>query len=103
MTLATAATEVVWTRNLLNEIEQTSDEPVPVFEDNQSCIHLLNKWEHQRVKHIDVKYNFIRELVQKNVISVRYISTTNQKADILTKALSKVTFIKLRERLKLKL
>jgi hypothetical protein len=31
-------------------------------EDNQSCIHLLDKWEHRCLKHVDVKYNFVREM-----------------------------------------
>ena len=71
------------------------EEPIVVYEDNQSCIHTLCKWEHQRLKHIDVKYNFLRDLYQNKTIDVRYIPSEDQKADILTKALGTNQFSKL--------
>lgn len=100
--LTTASTEVVWTRNLLIQLRQITEEPIVIFEDNQSCIHLLNKWEHQRLKHLNVKYNYLKELVEWRIINVKYISTNEQKVDILTKALKQSQFIKLREYLSLR-
>ncbi|KAF2895226.1 hypothetical protein ILUMI_10949 [Ignelater luminosus] len=70
-----------------------------VFEDNQSCIHLLHKWEHRRLKHVDVKYNFVRDLTGKGIVDVKYICTSEQLVDILTKSLSSEQFLKLRLRL----
>jgi len=75
------------------------DGPTVIFEDNQSCIHLLDKWEHRRLKHIDVKYNFIRELFANKVIDVKYVPSKEQVADIFTKGLTGELFIKLRESL----
>jgi len=69
MALATASTEVVWTRNFLRELGWTIEKPTIVYEDNQFCIHLLSKCEHQRLKHIDVKFNFIRDLCNNDIIN----------------------------------
>lgn len=73
-------------------------DPIEVYEDNQSCIHLLKGWEHRRLKHIDIKYNFIRNLYAEKKI-VRYIETAEQTADILTKGLPKEKFSKHRAQL----
>lgn len=60
--LASAAQEIIWLKNMLNDFGVDCSAPITIFEDNQSCIHLLSKWEHRRLKHIDVKYNFVRDL-----------------------------------------
>ena len=70
--------------------------PIVVYEDNQSLIHLLSLWEHRRLKHIDVKYNFVREMHKNKEIDVYYINTKEQIADILTKNLVGDQFFKLR-------
>ncbi|CAG7717395.1 unnamed protein product, partial [Allacma fusca] len=44
---------------------------------------------HSRTKHIDVRYHYIRELVEDDQITVDYIPTTEQLADGLTKPLMK--------------
>ena len=95
--LATASTEAVWTRNLLKELGWKLKDPVIMYEDNQACIHLLSKWEHQRLKHIDIKYNFIRDLSNDGVIRVLYVPSDLQKADLLTKGLTGMKFEKLRK------
>lgn len=58
---------------------------VLIHEDNQSCIKLTERWEHKRLTHVDVKYNFVKVLVNSNEITVNYINTNEQVADILTK------------------
>lgn len=93
--LAMAATEFVWLKNLLKEFNIETG-VVTIYEDNQSCIHLLQKFEHQRLKHIDVKYNFIRNLVLAEEIKVQYMCTKEQTADCLTKPLPAPQFEKLR-------
>lgn len=97
--LATASTEVVWTRNLL--LGWKIEEPVTVYEDNQSCIHLLNKGT-SKLKHIDVKFNFVRDLYTDGIINVIYVPSELQKADVLTKDLVLTRFKKLRSLLSLK-
>lgn len=97
--LATAAAELVWLRGLLQDLGLTWSGPLKMFEDNQSCIKLLHRPEHKRLKHVDVKFNFVRDLAEKKVIDVQYINTKEQVADILTKALPKDQHVKLRMKL----
>lgn len=73
-----------WLKGLLNDFQVKCDKSNPILEDNQSMIHLLNKWEHSRLKHIDVKYNFVRNLYNSKEIDVTYISAKEQTADLLT-------------------
>ena len=61
--------------------------------DNQSCIKLSkNPVDHDRSKHINIKYNYIRDMVQKGTVKLQYLSTDEQIADILTKPLTWVKF-----------
>jgi hypothetical protein len=54
---------------------------------------------HERTKHIDVKHHFIRECVEDGKVEVDHVSTYGQLADILTKALGRVKFIEMRQKL----
>jgi len=92
--LATASTEILWLKQLLSELRISITDPIPVFEDNQSCIHALKTWDQKRMKHIDVKYNFIRDLQREHIFLVQYIQTQNQKADFMTKPLAADVFCK---------
>lgn len=100
--LAMALAEVVLLRSFLEKVEWKIKKTITIFEDNQSCIHLLSKWEHQQLKHIDVKFNFIRDLQTNGVINVTYVPSEQQKADVLTKSITFVKFKKLRNSLNLK-
>ena len=51
-----------------------------------------NPIKHDRSKHIDVKYNFVRDYVMKNKINISYISTDKNIADIMTKPCPKMKF-----------
>ena len=69
-------------------------EPMVIYHDNQSCIKLSeNPVFHDRSKHIDIEYDFIRDRAQKGAIKLQYISTDDQVADILTKPLVKGMFV----------
>lgn len=85
--LATAVSELLWVRQLLMDLDITIDIAIPVHEDNQAVIHALSRWDVKRLKHVDVKYNFIKDLYQKKIIDVNYIPSSDQKADIMTKGL----------------
>ena len=54
---------------------------------------------HDCSKHIDIRYHYIRDMVQRGAIRIQHIGTDEQVADILTKPLGKVKFLTLRERL----
>jgi hypothetical protein len=68
--------------------------------DNESAIRMAdNSIEHSRTKHIDIRYHFLRDHQLKGDITINYVSTHNQLADIFTKPLDEKTFSKLRNEL----
>ena len=95
--LCHTATEVIWITNILVEIGIKKEilYPVPIFEDNKSCIVLAEEPKtHNRMKHIDVRYHFVREKIAEGIVKLCYVPTDEQKADIFTKSLPKIKFIK---------
>ena len=70
-----------------------SDNCIELFVDNEGAIALTNNpLSSARTKHIDVRFHFIREVVRSKTISVKYVPTKEQHADILTKVLTGITF-----------
>jgi hypothetical protein len=68
-----------------------------MYEDNRSSIALTkNAQVNERSKHIDVAAHYIRELVARRQVKVRYLPTCEMIADCLTKPLAKDQFLKLR-------
>ena len=61
--------------------------------DNQSCIKMTeNLVFHDKSKHIEVRYHFIRDMVQKGAVKLKYVPTEEQVVDVLTKPLARVKF-----------
>ena len=61
-------------------------EDVLINVDNQGAINLAkNPVNHQRSKHIDIKYHFIRSEIQNGNVKLHHIPTDNNVADIFTK------------------
>ena len=61
--------------------------------DNQSCIKMTeNSVFNDRSKHIEIRYHFIRDMVQRGALKLQYISTDEQVDDVMTKPLSRVKF-----------
>ena len=100
--LSVASQEAVWMRRLLADVGLQQEEPSTIFEDNQGAIELSkNPKFHNRTKHIDISFHFIREQVNLKVISVKYCPTEDMLADIMTKGLPKITFQRFRELLRI--
>jgi hypothetical protein len=95
-----ACTEDVWLRKLVSGLfDQVLDSTV-IYCDNQRCVKLSeNPVFHDRSKHIEIKYYFICDKVQKGEVILQYISIDEQTVDILTKPLSKIKFAYLRDKL----
>lgn len=93
MAAAEAAKELLWLQQLLVDIGE-AQQSISLCIDNQSAIKLIhNPVFHRRSKHIDIRYNFIREKVESKSISIVYVSSANQLADFLTKALPVNKFV----------
>lgn len=99
-----ASCELLYIKNLLSDLQIDLLLPICLYEDNQSTIKLLQNFENnKRCKHIDVKLHFVLDLIKENVIEVKYVCTSDQLADIFTKALSHERFSKFVSMLNLKL
>ena len=89
-----AAKEGIW----LNRFEQkicNNIKPIIIKEDNQSTIKLAtNPVYHNRSKHINIKYHWIREKVKNKEILLEYCPTADMPANIFTKPLGRVLFEK---------
>ncbi|GJR07949.1 ribonuclease H-like domain, reverse transcriptase, RNA-dependent DNA polymerase [Tanacetum coccineum] len=97
------ATQALWLKRLLSKLTHSKEEKVTIMVDNKSAIALMkNPVFHGRSKHIDTKYHFIRECVEREDIQVEFVSGEYQKADILTKALPKIKFLTMRQLIGLK-
>jgi hypothetical protein len=73
---------------------------VRLLVDNKSAIALSkNPVHHERSKHIDTKYHFVRDCVDRGEVDIDHVSTGEQLADILTKAFGRVRFVELRRQL----
>lgn len=67
---------------------ELSQETKNLFVDNSSVIQISkNPVQHFRTKHIDIRHHFIHELVEGKTISLKYVLTEDQLANILTKVL----------------
>ncbi|KAM2686201.1 hypothetical protein EV2_009117 [Malus domestica] len=95
--VAIAAQENAWLVQLMGDLYQLVDYPVPLYCDNQSAIRLAeNPIFHARTKHVEVHYHFIREKVLQEEIEMRQINTDEQVANLFTKGLSTGKFEKIR-------
>ena len=63
--------------------------------DNQGAIFLARNESSTRTKHVDVRYHFIRDLVEQGIIQLEYVNTKENTADMLTKNLPTEQFEKL--------
>ena len=78
--------EVVWLHKLLAYLFGHVLDSTVIHCDNQSCVKLSdNPVFHDKSKHIEIKYHYIRDMVQRKVVLVQYLPTDEQVADVLTK------------------
>ena len=88
---------LLWIKRLLEDFGVKTCTPINVHEDNQSCIKLvLNDRTGRRSKHIDTKYNFVKDLSRSKKINLVYCPTDVMVADLLTKPLGRLKTNQLR-------
>ncbi|KAJ8756354.1 hypothetical protein K2173_025166 [Erythroxylum novogranatense] len=99
--VANATTEIMWLQSLLSEIAHNVSSPIVVWCDNLGAAFLsLNPVFKPRTKHIECDYHFVREQCSQGKITVQYISTNDQIADVFTKPLSTTRFSALKRKLR---
>ena len=92
ISLAEAIKEMIYLKRMIIDfdiqIEQTN-----IYCDNRGAIALSeNPINHQRTKHIDIRYHFIRDYIKQNNCSLYHINSSDNLADALTKPLGKLKF-----------
>ena len=89
-----ASKEAIWLKMFVKETTGQKIEPLTIKADNQGAIALAkdNKF-YAQTKHIDLHYHFVREAVEQGKVKMEYIPTSENVADIFTKALAKPKFL----------
>ncbi|WJZ84163.1 hypothetical protein VitviT2T_003782 [Vitis vinifera] len=92
--------EGIWLNRLLEELRVPLKHPMVLYCDNQAAISIAkNPVHHDRTKHVEIDRHFIKEKIEEGVFKVSYTPTNCQTTDILTKALARVNFEDLTEKL----
>jgi len=93
MAIASAAQEAIWTRQFLTELFHLTLDThnlysCTILTDNTSAAQIAkHDVSHDRTKHIDIRYHFIRDYLQDGWFDLRWVPTDDQLADIFTKVL----------------
>ena len=66
--------EVVWLRKLLSDLFDLQMDSTCIYCDNQSCVKFLeNPLCHDKLKHIEIKYHYIMDMVQRGAMKLQYV------------------------------
>ena len=94
--LADTIAEALWVKMTLEEMGIVRKESIKIFIDNEAARKMAeNPVNHERTKHIDIQYHFIRQVVSSGVVDLYYINTKKNISDLLTKAVKRSTFQRL--------
>jgi len=86
--MAVATKELLWLSQMLQELHIKVDFKAKLFADNKFAMHIANNPVfHERTKHVEIDCHNTRDQVKKGFLTVHHVTTENQLADILTKAL----------------
>ena len=85
MTLATC--ELIWLKQLLQELRFGNDGQMTLVCDNQAALHIAsNPIFHENSKHIEVDDHFIREKIASGCMTTSFVNSSDQLIDIFTKS-----------------
>nr|GEW63713.1 retrovirus-related Pol polyprotein from transposon TNT 1-94 [Tanacetum cinerariifolium] len=92
VSLSACCAQVLWMKTQLTDYGFHFDK-IPMYCDSKAAITISwNPVQHSHTKHIDVRYHFIKEKVEKGIIELFFVETEYQLADLFTKALSEDRF-----------
>lgn len=100
--LSEVTKELLWMSMALKELKVQPDKhrPMRIYMDNQAAKRLAeNAVNHERSKHIDIKYHHLRECVASGKVQLYYVDTKENVSDLLTKSTSRKVFAHLVDRL----
>ncbi|GKE59871.1 hypothetical protein Tco_1510238 [Tanacetum coccineum] len=87
VSISVCCAQVLWLRTQLADYGFYFDK-IPMYCDSKAAIAIsCNPVQHSRTKHIDVRYYFIKEQVEKGIVKLFFVETEYQLADLFTKAL----------------
>ena len=93
VTLSEAAREATWLRHLYGELGFIQREPILLLGDNDGSIAMAkNPQFHKRTKHVDLRWHWVRELVNDGLINIVDCRDPQQTADIFTKQVPRIKF-----------
>ncbi|GKC42813.1 hypothetical protein Tco_1060535 [Tanacetum coccineum] len=92
VSLSACCAQVIWMRTQLLDYGYKYNR-IPMYCDSKSAIAIsCNPVQHSKTKHIDIRYHFIKEHVEKGTVEIYFVRTEYQLADLFTKALPKERF-----------
>ncbi|OIT36643.1 retrovirus-related pol polyprotein from transposon tnt 1-94 [Nicotiana attenuata] len=94
---ASAIQEVVWLKRFFEHLDITrnSQGPMTLYCDSQAAIaYTKDPKYHSKTKHIDIKYNFVRDVVASGELNLQYIPMRSMIVDLFTKAIARDLFEK---------
>lgn len=88
MATTDAAKQAVWLRRLLQDLRYPMQDPIVILNDNVGAVELSqHPGNHDRTKHIDMRHLWVREKVNSNLVTIKYVPTEHNLADVFTKQL----------------
>ncbi|KAJ9551406.1 hypothetical protein OSB04_015451 [Centaurea solstitialis] len=89
---ASCCSQVLWMRTQLRDYGYNFNH-IPIYCDSKSAIAITcNPVQHTRTKHIDIRYHFIKDHVERGTIELYFVNTEHQLADLFTKPLDEKRF-----------
>lgn len=93
MSLSDASRQLVWINSLMSELNMPV-KAIPLYGDNQGAIFIAsNAVTEKRTKHMDIRYHYIREVIEQGKVSLYFVKTDENPADMLTKNLARDKFL----------
>jgi hypothetical protein len=91
---STVGDYMIWLKDIIEELQLPTNKPITMLQDNKSAIHMttMGTGTFKRSKHIKVRYFWLKDLVDTGTLLLKYISTLDMVADILSKPLTGFKF-----------
>jgi hypothetical protein len=99
MSLSDTCRQLQWMHSLFYELGMPID-TIPLCGDNQGAIFIAsNPVQERQTKHIDIRYHYIRQVLEKGEVALYFVEGSENPTDMLTKNLGHVKFLKFRGQL----